>query len=286
MSIDPNLLNVMLSVAANGLTSLLATSGRKVEELVIGKEFLDKWEREKTYLAPNLQKAIVSISEFGIWKGPAREEIVSLFFLTPEVEDVVRQIYSTNQITSTDLKNLSSLRAIFLTLLTQFVANYPSDVELKKDDLVDCANSLFDTLLSECDLVLNNAIDKGILSSHEAKSAFRHNLLLSEINAIHKKLDFFTTQEQIKVSSILEFEKKYRQQVSSRHGYITPPNLDAAHPLPINNLYVYPRIARISKDNAKLESVKSHVFLSRISFPYSSCCTLRKSWCWKINPYN
>src|SRR5258708_1112932 len=87
MQMDPNLQNVILSLIANGLSSLIAKSTHKAHDLLIGKEFLEKWELEKTSLEPILQKAIVSIAENVEWNGrPAREEVVCLFLLSPEVE--------------------------------------------------------------------------------------------------------------------------------------------------------------------------------------------------------
>src|SRR5260221_5395476 len=69
MEIDPNVLNIILGLITNGLTSLLASSGHKAGELLIGKEFLEKWEVEKTTLAPLLHSAISQVAETAEWKG-------------------------------------------------------------------------------------------------------------------------------------------------------------------------------------------------------------------------
>ena len=205
---DPNLLNIILGLITNGLTSLISVSGQQTGKALIGKKFLEKWELEKTSLEPLLQTAIKRVAETVEWKGYVREEVISLFLLSPEAEEIVRQIYSTKLIDSKDRDTLSAIRKIFLALLTQFVAAYPSDTELKEDRLEDAANQLLDALIQGCDRLLGSAINKGILSAHEAKSSFRYNVFLSEIKAIQKKLDFLTTQRQINVTAILEFEKK------------------------------------------------------------------------------
>jgi hypothetical protein len=49
---------------------------------------------------------------------------------------------------------------------------------------------LFDSIVEGCDRALTIAIDNGILSAHEAKSVFRHNILLGELSTIKKILAF------------------------------------------------------------------------------------------------
>jgi len=137
---DPNLQNVILSLIANGLSSLIAKSTHKAHDLLIGKEFLEKWELEKTSLEPILQKAIVSIAENVEWNGrPAREEVVCLFLLSPEVEEIVRQIYSMN-FEAEKRNSIASIRMIFLTSFAQFVTSYHAERNLKEDQLFDAAN--------------------------------------------------------------------------------------------------------------------------------------------------
>src|SRR5437868_14201980 len=99
MDIDPNvlnnLLNIVLSVAANGLTSLIDKSHHEIESLLVGKKNLEKQKLEKTALQPILQKAINEIADNAHWDADKGVEIVSLFLCTSEVEEIVRQIYST-----------------------------------------------------------------------------------------------------------------------------------------------------------------------------------------------
>jgi len=262
---DPNLLSIILGLITNGLTSLIAVSGQQVGKALIGKEFLEKWELEKTSLEPLLRTAIERVAETVQWKGPAKEEVVSLFLLTPEVEEIVRQIYSTRFVRGKEVVDYSSIRKIFLLSFTHFIASYGSNTKVDEDQLAASVNLLFAALIQGCDLLLVSATDQGILAAHEAKSAFRHNVIHSELGAIQKKLDFLVAQqEKVNIPAILEFEKVYRQQVGKRHGYITPPHFDSARKLPINALYINPSFISTSKKNEEPEVLKMDEFLSRI----------------------
>ena len=74
---DPNiqndLLNIALSILGNGLTSLIAKSSHKIEELVVGKNFLAKQQHEKTALQPILQQAISLVAEHANWNASKGE---------------------------------------------------------------------------------------------------------------------------------------------------------------------------------------------------------------------
>lgn len=197
MNIDPNLLSIILGLVTNGLTSLIATSGKKARDLLIGKDFLEKWELEKTALEPLLHNAISKVAETFQWQGPATEEVLASFLLLPETQEIVRQIYSTQLDRRKKRDRLTSIQQVFLTSLTLFVNSFSNDIELSKSDLHETADFLFNLLIRECDLVLESANDKGILAAHEAKSALRHHVIASEIEAIHKKLDLLLGRESL-----------------------------------------------------------------------------------------
>src|SRR5437588_645161 len=84
MAIDPNILNIILGLITNALTSLLVSSSKKAEEIIIGKDLLNLKEEEKSALMPILRLAVKEVAEEGEWSGKTREEIVSLFLFSPE----------------------------------------------------------------------------------------------------------------------------------------------------------------------------------------------------------
>ena len=76
---------------------------------------------------------------------------------------------------------------------------------------------------------------------------------------------FLANQQRPKLQDIIEFEKKYRDQVALRHGTITPPNFDSSIKKPINELYVKPCFVRNPKKKGEgPQSFKMKDFLSNI----------------------
>src|SRR5712691_7761239 len=111
---DPNILSIILAVVANGFTSLITYLGHQTGKSLIGKEFLEKWELEKTALQPILHKAIIGVEEETPWQGPPPLEVTCLFLLTPEVEAFVRQIFSTKLSGDKKRNNLEAIQKEFL----------------------------------------------------------------------------------------------------------------------------------------------------------------------------
>src|SRR6266516_253990 len=95
MTIDPNILNIVLGLITNGLGSLIALSSQKAGKLLIGERFLAKWESENNALEPLPLNDVRSVAEQVEWKDTPVEELISLFLLSPEVEEFVRQLYWT-----------------------------------------------------------------------------------------------------------------------------------------------------------------------------------------------
>src|SRR5436853_323563 len=91
---DPITQGVMTNLIANALTTLVTAGIKKGEQLLVGEELLEKWKIEKTALLPIIQDAIDHVANEINWDSPVRMEILVLFLETPEVEQVVRQIFS------------------------------------------------------------------------------------------------------------------------------------------------------------------------------------------------
>src|SRR6266849_2452009 len=197
MNIDPttlnNLTSIALNVASSGLTSLLVLSGQHLKKLVVGKDILEQQELERTALLPMLEQAIVKVAENAPWDAPRGVEVASLFLRTAEVEELVRQIYATKWLGHDDSTSLASIRTLFVTLLTHYVAAYTPDFVPDAVQLTVAAPKLFDALMQGCDLLLTQAIDKGILAAHEAKESFRYHVLYSQLAAIQKELELLST---------------------------------------------------------------------------------------------
>jgi len=242
---------VLLGIAANELTSLMSHIYQNGEGLLIG----EKTEEDKTNLESIFDASIMSFISNESLSLPTTPENVHKFLNSTEVKTIMRQIYSTKILK--DQSSLESVRREFLAIFSSY-ANVP------EEELNDCGMLIFDRLIIACDQTISSAIDEGLLSAHEAKSEFRCQILLDELAAIKKNLDIFA-QEKPNIHEIDRFEKKYRQHVADRHGYITPPHFDKTIKLPIDSLYVNPNfIKRPRKRNEESQSLNINEFLSRI----------------------
>jgi hypothetical protein len=254
---DPNLQTILLGLLTNALTSFIAQFGRRDSKLLLGEELLKKMKWEETALQPILQKAAQMVAERIEWQGVPKLEIVCSFLTSPEAETIVRQIYAAKLSVKEEAGDLASIQREFLTSFYLCTTSYSSYTELKEDQLVDSSKLLLDALIEGCDQALNVAIDEGKLSAHEAKSAFRHRLILDELAALHENVTFLTSQQKPNVKEILAFEEIYRRQVGNRHKYITPPNFGKVRQLHINKLYVPPNFIITSSEKEEKQEILS-----------------------------
>lgn len=272
---DPNVLNIFLGVISSGLTSLIAQLSRTGGRILIGEGFLSENDSvEGSSLQQLLKEAIDEIVKSEPLKGwEANEEIVCLFLLSPEAEEFVRQIYSTQLLENKKepqksnrekQKSLMPLRKLFSNSLSLFFDYYPDHAKPEEKKFIKLTNDLFETLIKACNLALERAIYGGVLVASEARSAFRHHILLDEIAAIHRKLDYLADQQGIDIQAILTFERKYRQQFINRHKDITPPYLDTVRKFPIRRMYVNPYFNTSSQNKLEIKTFKMEKFLSGI----------------------
>ena len=222
---NPGVEAVVLGVVANVLTTLMYGPFRKAE-------------KKQITLKPLLKKAIEEGVDVIEWTGPPRVEEICLFLATPEVESIIRQFYS---------YRLSTVKKDPTHLIKQeFTGLFVSYFGLT-GQRSSHAESLFEYLINTSAVALDKAIDNGVLSAHEAKSSARYRQLQDELAAIQKNLEFLTNRHKPNVKAILEFETTYRQQVSERHGRITPPNFDSARRLAIDDIYVAPAFLQFTR---------------------------------------
>jgi hypothetical protein len=224
--------DLFTGIIVNGLSSILGQIVSKGRELLTKENFLRTTLNKDPALATILQGAVRSAESS---EQPIDSDFADRlrgFLSSPEVDVIVRQIYS-SQLAIQPNEHLDSIRSLFLVSLS-FRLGRP--VEL----VANLGGQIFDALHKACERALGVAIEDGILSAHEAKSASRHRIILDELAVIKKNLASLTTLNQPSVEAILEFEKKYRLQVGARHAYITPPNFDVARKLPIDDIYVSP----------------------------------------------
>jgi hypothetical protein len=225
---------IILNVTANVLTSLLALSLRGGRNLLTG--------RHRAPVNP-LTAAIASTSATFEWTGTGLVEEVALFLQSPEAEAIIRQIYAC-RLVENESKRLSEVEQEFTASLAAFLG---ADRKIMANE----SSLLFKEVLQSCERQLAKAIENGLLAAHEAKSALRYNILHDELAVISKNLEFLTANRHARFKDVLEFERKYREQVAQRHGDIVPPNFDSARRVPIDDIYVPPQFLRLRPEKTE-----------------------------------
>lgn len=244
MSIKPDemkaLARITLGLAMNGLTSLLAQSSQEAVKQAAGGDTFETLHLEPTILPPSLYESMIDLAEHARWSDASRGiETLSLFLHTPEVETVARQIYSVELHRHHAESDLSTLRSLFVVLLTSFLTAFAPEL-VPGSDRPALALKLFDALVQGCEYLLRQAVDTGTIATHEARGSSRLNTTSSELAAIQQELSLLTAQQRPDMQAILSFEQQYRRQVRRRHSFIMPPNYDSARRFPIQDLYVSP----------------------------------------------
>ena len=237
------------SIILKGLTPLIKPAVDWLGIKIIGEERLERRQLKATALQPILQKAAGNIAETIERIGEAEIDQICLFLTSSEAEAIIRQIYAASILESKE-QNLGQIQQEFLKAFSLY-ANIP------EDNLKDSAPKIFQTLVTGCETALQVAIDRGRLSAHEAKSSFRHQVLLDEIANIQENLKFLNDSQQLNIKAILNFEQQYRQQVKELHGKLTPPYIDVAKKLPIEQLYVSPNLSLETLNRAPIENSKT-----------------------------
>ncbi len=205
-----------------------------------------------------LRKAVVRVAKSAQVQDPKQSDKLTLFLISPDAESIVRQIYGIYMIPARDSKKEPMLRAEFASSMGLFLGQDPRSIS-------EVANQLFDSLCEGCERALNRAIEQGVLSAHEAKSEFRHRLILDELSAIERNLEFLQRADKPDLDEVLKFEQKYRDQVVNRHGFITPPNVDVARKIPIKDICVAPSLIHDPTGRSKQPTEMTYGdFLSRL----------------------
>lgn len=227
---------VIPSVVANGLTSLLGQAGKRLWPSRAPRIAEDI--RNNEAVSSLLQKASAMIAR-ELPDVEHKFDLLKQFLVSPELDAIVRQIYSTKLVPSGSADHLTSIRKEFLLSLRLHL-------DLVKTETEGWAETLFDALQQSCDRALNHAIQEGNLEAVDAKASFRHNIILDQLGAIKRNLELLKSKDQTAVRDILSFEEKFRSQVGERHACITPPNLATAKKIPLEDLYVANNFTTVS----------------------------------------
>ncbi len=222
-----------LSLIARAFTPLLGPAATWIHDKIIGQEILDARELKETALQPILEEATEKVLDVIQDCDDPESHPICFFLLSPEAEQIIRQVYAASILDSTE-NDLEAIKREFLQAF--YLYKDIDDSNLKEEEIIE----IFEILVEGCEQVLTDAIDKGKLSAHEAKSTLRHRILVDELSNIQRVLHCLYQQNKSTVQDILNFEKEYGKQVANRHGFITPPFVDATKKIPMDEIYVCP----------------------------------------------
>lgn len=236
--------NILCGLAANALTAVVSRAYKGAKGALKAYTFAETLEIADEKIKLIVQKTVEDALEIFEWEGQPSLEEVYFFLEEPEVASIIEQIFSLSIVSNEETTSKSKIRVEFINL-------FRMRFKLKIDERGNEIEGLFDLLLKVCDSYLNSAINKGILAAHEAKEIARHKSVMDCIRNIEKNLELIKDSNKVDVAAILNFEKKYREQVVQRHSYITPPNFDNLNKVQINDLYVTPNFKSISYKEMK-----------------------------------
>src|SRR5271157_4405327 len=155
---------------SNALFSLLIFSGKNViSSLRTKSKSTSLWGHIASDLTEYLQT-----------ESSIEDEKLNLFLKSPELESIVRQIYSVD-ITKQN-KYYKNIEIEFSSLLSLYL-------EEPIEKLDNLKKYLFSKLLEGSQNVINLAIESGELNAHDAQSNLRFNILYDELATIKNNID-------------------------------------------------------------------------------------------------
>ena len=230
----------LASLIANGLTTIIKNLlSKSFKPTKKGQDLIAIVVRDATLISI-LQKATASLARKLKGIPDSLNDRIKAFLVSPDIDAITRQIYSTKLGSSDIISDRSQLKKEFLVTLQLYLGD-------KFNEIREFSEILFNSLIDGCDRALDIAIDNGFLSAHEAKSAMRANLIIGELRVIKANLKFLNQVHLPDQNEIEVFEEKLRSQIADRHGFIVPPHFDSRRRIPIDDLYVVPTLNFSSK---------------------------------------
>jgi GTPase SAR1 family protein len=181
--------------------------------------------------AAEVARQLVEVPKLGI-------DDIRKLLVSPEVVSLIRQLYATELLNQPDAFELVQQRFDRILQLTLPIA---------REKQKQLASVLFAALVSEVTSSLSVQVELGSIAAHEALDAHRARILRDELEAVKKSIVALRPHRRASIRQILSFEEKYRELVGTRNSVITPPHLNQAPRIPIDDLYVMPQF--IAPDN-------------------------------------
>jgi hypothetical protein len=221
---EPITQGVVASLLANGLTALVEASMRPVKESTTGPSDL------RAIVQRSATKLATSLEEFTC--GKQHKDRVVRFLVSNEVESFLQKLFLNTSIVEAD-RSTKALRREFSALYKFIVDSKTNEAD---------ASKLFSLLLTACEGSLKAAIEEQALAAHEALATLRDRRIHERLNAIEQNILFLRGSAISDVEVVERFLIEYFPLVAKRYGFITPQSFDRQVKIPINELFVSPRI--------------------------------------------
>lgn len=178
------------------------------------------------------------------------------FLRSPEFLTVLRRLYY-SELSGRQKDTIALIREEFLCFAHSSVGDQASDEFLAR---------LFDLLGVATTGLVRDAVSAGILAAHEAMSVARQRALQCQMDGIAQNVAFLVACSRDTVADIEGFVRDFRPQVAFVHSQITPPQRDSARKVPIDDIYVLPKLYQFQVKKAPThEFVSPDEFLTTLS---------------------
>jgi hypothetical protein len=216
--VDPTLLQVLIGVLTNALSSVIEKSWSGATSPVV--------ERVVEAAAQEVaSSAAAEDAELGSSVD---------FLLRPEATTLARMLFVARVHDSGSTTD--ELRSTFVESYRRY-APEAGEAEAEK---------LFGLLVAATERILEKAAREGDPEAGEALAAARFRHLTEEVQGLRRSIAALRSTGEEEVESYLEWEKTYREQVLVRHGTITPPSFDAVARVPVDDIYIESRFQATS----------------------------------------
>jgi hypothetical protein len=250
---DPILAPIAADLLWRSLLDVARFLVRVDSESAARRELISGVETPAGALADALELASQRLTEPPAMDPMLGGERLREFLLSPDARTLVRQVYA-SELTSSSVDRLQE----------QFIAELILWTGLAVEDAHIHGSRLFRAFVSACQEILSHAIENNILAAHEAKSVLRHKLLSDQLRSIEQHIDALQDQDKASHDEILAFERSYRKQVAERESRVIPPNLDRNLKVPIDDLYVPPRLLRHASQEKDTQALSYSDFLREL----------------------
>ncbi|MGF1608883.1 MAG: hypothetical protein ACFCUQ_05775 [Kiloniellales bacterium] len=238
---DPISIGIVSGLIANAATPLLANACRRALLANAAPSFLKELTGLEKSSTDGIQRKISNYLE----KFAETQPIPSLegrgkllnFMRSDECISLLRGIYSYH-IAQQNADNNKTIVDIRERFVSRCLDNLPEN-ELHYNQIL--IEDIFRALVGGLELFLDDLVETGTLSAHELKSISRHKVVLNEIENIKLALE---KPKIIDLGSheVQEFLKKYKIVGCKHFSKITPPQLDAAEKVHIDDIFVSPTL--------------------------------------------